>query len=201
MSRLDRDVLAARLAGFDRREHELGTRKPAAVAVVVVESEQGAGILVTTRSEDLRSHAGQWALPGGRLDHGETPEQAALRELAEELGLTVAPAAVLGRLDDYSTRSGYRLTPVVMWAGAVVDGIVPNPREVASVHVAYEPDLDVRPRFITIPESDAPVIQLPMLDTEIHAPTAAVVYQFRELALHGRTTRVEDLEQPVFAWQ
>jgi 8-oxo-dGTP pyrophosphatase MutT (NUDIX family) len=201
MSRLDRDLLAARLAGFDRRGHELGTRKPAAVAVVVVESEQGAGILVTTRSEDLRSHAGQWALPGGRLDHGETPEQAALRELAEELGLTVAPAAVLGRLDDYSTRSGYRLTPVVMWAGAVVDGIVPNPREVASVHVAYEPDLDVRPRFITIPESDAPVIQLPMLDTEIHAPTAAVVYQFRELALHGRTTRVEDLEQPVFAWQ
>jgi mutator protein MutT len=201
MSRLDRDSLERRLAGFDLRTHDLAGRKAAAVAVVVVTDEQGAGILLTTRPETMRAHPGQWALPGGRIDIGETPEQAALRELSEELRLTVAPDAVLGRLDDYSTRSGYRITPVVMWAGAVTEQIEPNPVEVASAHVAYESDFDVDPIFLAIPESDAPVIQLPMLDTHIHAPTAAVVYQFRELALHGRTTRVAHLEQPVFAWR
>ena len=201
MTALDRDTLARRMASFERRSHDLGDRKAAGVAVVVVEDERGAGILLTKRAPRMRAHAGQWALPGGRLDAGETVEQAALRELSEELGLTVAPDVVLGRLDDYSTRSGYRITPVVMWAGAVTEQLTPNPVEVASVHIAYESILDVEPIFRTIPESDAPVIQLPMLRTRIHAPTAAVVYQFRELALHGRTTRVDQLEQPVFAWR
>jgi len=201
MNNLRRDTLANRLKSFDRHEQPLGDRKAAAVAVVVVEDSKGAGILVTTRAENLRAHAGQWALPGGRLDPGETPEQAALRELHEELGLGLAPDVVLGRLDDYSTRSGYRITPVVMWAGEVTDQIAPNPLEVASAHIAYESIFDVEPRFISIPESDAPVIQLPMLDTEIHAPTAAVIFQFRELALHDRTTRVDHFEQPVFAWR
>lgn len=201
MSGLEHDPLARRMAGFDRREHELAGRKAAAVAVVVVETTDGAGILLTTRADTLRAHPGQWALPGGRLDAGETPEEAALRELSEELGLVLGADVILGRLDDYSTRSGYRLTPVVMWAGEVTAHIAPNPVEVASVHVAYDSMFDVEPRFVAIAQSDAPVIQLPMLGTYIHAPTAAVVYQFRELALHGRTTRVDHLEQPVFAWR
>jgi 8-oxo-dGTP pyrophosphatase MutT (NUDIX family) len=201
MSGLDRATLIDRVASFDRRTHELDGRKAAAVAVVVVEDEHGVGILLTTRAENMRTHAGQWALPGGRIDGDETPEQAALRELSEELGLTLAPDVIVGRLDDYSTRSGYRITPVIMWAGAVTEQIRPNPVEVASAHIAYESIFDVEPLFVAIPESDAPVIQLPMLDTHIHAPTAAVVYQFRELALHDRTTRVDHLEQPVFAWR
>lgn len=201
MTGLDRSALARRVAAFERRPQDLGERKAAAVAVVVVEDDYGAGIVLTTRAENMRAHPGQWALPGGRLDAGETPEQAALRELSEELGLTLSPDVVLGRLDDYSTRSGYRITPVVMWAGAVTEQITPNPVEVASAHIAYESIFDVEPLFVAIPESDAPVIQLPMLDTHIHAPTAAVIYQFRELALHGRTTRVDHLEQPVFAWR
>jgi hypothetical protein len=61
--------------------------------------------------------------------------------------------------------------------------------------------IDVEPRFHAIPESDAPVIQLPLFDRFVHAPTGAVLYQFRELALHGRTTRVAHYEQPVFAWR
>jgi 8-oxo-dGTP pyrophosphatase MutT (NUDIX family) len=180
--------------------HPLDGRRSAAVAVVVVDTEKGPGLVLTKRSARLRAHAGQWALPGGRVDDGESHEVAALRELHEELGLLVGSDAVLGRLDDYPTRSGYVITPVVVWAGTP-SAMTPNPHEVASVHVVPPPVLDVEPRFISIPESDAPVIQLPMLGTLIHAPTAAVVYQFREPALHGRVTRVDGLEQPVFAWR
>jgi 8-oxo-dGTP pyrophosphatase MutT (NUDIX family) len=198
---LERDTLAAALTAFERREHPLEDRRHAAVALVVVDVPDGPGILLTKRSEELRSHAGQWALPGGRVDPGESVEGAALRELHEELGLDLPAAAVLGRLDDYSTRSGYVISPVVVWAVGGAAELRPNPAEVASVHVASGAVLDVEPRFISIPESEAPVIQLPMLGSLIHTPTAAVVYQFRELALHGRSTRVDHLEQPVFAWR
>lgn len=199
---MNRESLVHALGAFERREHPLDGRRHAAVAVVVVESAGGHGIVLTKRSSRLRAHAGQWALPGGRLDGDETPEDAARRELHEELGLHVESAdAVLGRLDDYPTRSGYVITPVVIWSGLSAEAMSPNPDEVASAHVVTPEVLAVEPRFISIPESDSPVIQLPMLKTLIHAPTAAVVYQFRELALYGRTTRVDHLEQPVFAWR
>jgi mutator protein MutT len=201
VSGFDRDTLAHRVSSFDRRPHDLGDRKAAAVALLVVEDANGPGIVLTKRPETMRAHPGQWALPGGRIDAGESAEQAAVREIAEEIGLTVAADDVLGLLDDYSTRSGYRITPVVIWAGSVRDQIVANPSEVASVHIAPESVLDVEPRFKTIRQSTQPVIQLPMFRTLIHAPTAAVTYQFRELALHGRTTRVDHYEQPVFAWR
>ena len=198
---MNRESLVEALGSFERRAHDLDGRRHAAVALVVVDSDDGPGIVLTKRSARLRAHAGQWALPGGRLDADETPEDAALRELHEELGLEVGAETVLGRLDDYPTRSGYVITPVVSWSGLRADAMAPNPGEVASAHVVTEEMLAVEPRFITIPESDSPIIQLPMLNTLIHAPTAAVVYQFRELALHGRVTRVDELEQPVFAWR
>jgi len=110
--------------------------------------------------------------------------------------------AVLGLLDDYPTRSGFVITPVVVWGGAHV-ALTPNPDEVASVHRVALTELDKPeiPRLISIPESDRPVIQLPLLGSLIHAPTAAVVFQAREVVVHGRDTRVDHFEQPVWAWR
>jgi len=177
--------------------------RPAAVALVIVPDESGRPcFLLTRRAAGLRAHARQWALPGGRLDHGESPADGARRELSEELGLALDASAVLGLLDDYPTRSGYVITPVVVW-GAAEGDVVPNAAEVAAVYRVPLADLDAPdvPRLITIPESDRPVIQVPLLGSLIHAPTAAVLYQLREVVMHGRPTRVDHLEQPVWAWR
>ena len=198
-----RERARANLARFDRRAVVPDGRRPAGVAVVFLPDEEGrACLLLTKRTRGLRAHSGQWALPGGRLDAGETAERGARRELAEEVGLTLGADAVLGLLDDYPTRSGFVITPVVVWAGAHVV-LTPNPDEVASVHRVPLSELDKPeiPRLISIPESERPVIQLPLLGSLIHAPTAAVVFQAREVVIHGRPTRVDHFEQPVWAWR
>lgn len=165
----------------------------------------GAAFLLCRRAARMNKHAGQWALPGGRLDDGETPQEAALRELHEELGLLLPPESVLGLLDDYPTRSGYVITPVVVWAGGQVE-MVPQPDEVAHVYRIGLHQLirDDSPRLVTIPESDRPVVQVPLGGDLIHAPTGAVLVQFRWVAVEGRTgpeSRVDGFEQPVFAWR
>jgi 8-oxo-dGTP pyrophosphatase MutT (NUDIX family) len=193
----------ANLAVFDRRPAALEGRKAAAVAVVLLPDDEGRGcFLLTKRAPTLRAHTGQWALPGGRMDSGESPEGAALRELDEEVGLKLGAGTALGLLDDYPTRSGFVITPVVFWADNP-GALSPNPAEVARVHLVPLEDLDAPdvPRFVSIPESDRPVIQLPLLGSLIHAPTAAVIYQMREVVSHGRPTRVDHLEQPVWAWR
>ena len=117
--------------------------KRAAVAIALTEAEAGGGatFLLTRRAATLRSHAAQWALPGGRCDHGETQAQAALRELHEELGVALGEGDVLGLLDDYPTRSGYLITPVVVWVSTSTE-LVPNPEEVASVHRVALDDIE-----------------------------------------------------------
>ena len=176
--------------------------KPAAVAIALTAApDNDTALLLTRRAAGLRSHGGQWALPGGRCDAGESAMDAALRELQEELGLVLAADAVLGELDDYPTRSGYLIRPVVVWCGEPA-AIVPNPDEVASVHRIALGMIEHRDAFdfVRIPESTRPVIRFHHDGGLIHAPTAAVIYQFREV-LAGRGTRVAELEQPVFAWR
>lgn len=187
---------------FPDRQVEDESLTHAAVTVTVVDSRHGASFLLTRRTARLNAHSRQFALPGGRLDPGETPIQAALRELHEEMGVELGEDKVLGVLDDYPTRSGYRITPVVVWAGGAVK-VTPQPSEVERVHVVTLERLarPETPEFASIPESERPLIRLNIARAKVHAPTAAVIYQFREVCLFGRDTRVDHLEQPVFAWR
>lgn len=212
-----RGRLQQRLQSFTVQTLDLPDHRHAAVAVPITEAGFGAdlpgmpvhprwsdapALLLTRRAESLRSHAGQWALPGGRIDAGETPEQAALRELHEEVGLVLDEHAVLGRLDDYATRSGYLITPVVVWAGAARE-LVLNENEVASAHRLPASELlrADAPMLDHEHEADHPVLRMPVGHGWIAAPTAAFLYQFREWLLCGRPTRVAHFEQPAFAWR
>jgi 8-oxo-dGTP pyrophosphatase MutT (NUDIX family) len=197
----DRTALAASIARFSRAEATAEGLKAASVALCVVIDEDVPSLLITRRSASLRNHAGQWALPGGHRDPGESIEDAARRELLEETGVEVAADDVLGLLDDYVTRSGYVMSPVVVWGGPVSPAMSGSAAEVAQIHVIPLADFDVAPRLLRIPESDNPVIQLPLLGGYLHAPTAAIIYQFCQVALHGLATRVAHFEQPVFAWK
>ena len=210
-----KDQVRRRLGAFELHRAIPGAHRVAAVAVAIVEEGEGArlagipapgtwsreaALILTRRALHLRHHPDQWALPGGRVDAGETAEEAALRELAEEVGLDLDASAVLGRLDDFITRSGFVITPVVVWAGPART-LVANPAEVASIHRIPVSEFmrDDAPMLDREDESEELVLRMPVGDTWIAAPTAAVLYQFRELCIAGRATRVAHFEQPLFA--
>lgn len=210
-----RAQIARNLAACSVHSLLVGERRAAAVALTIVEEGWGANlpgfaqpaawstraaVLLTRRAAGLRNHPGQWALPGGSVDAGETPEEAALRELQEEVGLRLDRAAVLGRLDDFVTRSGFAITPVVVWGGAA-PVLVENAAEVASIHrIPLEEFMrEDAPLLDAIEDSEHPVLRMPVGQHWIAAPTAAFLYQFREVCIAGRATRVAHFEQPLFA--
>jgi 8-oxo-dGTP pyrophosphatase MutT (NUDIX family) len=201
-----RQRIAAQCAAFPRLAPDPSRAglKHAGVAIAITAADtprSDAAFLLTRRVSNLRAHGGQWALPGGRCDAGETVVDAALRELDEEIGLKCKPSDVLGLLDDYPTRSGYLITPVVVWSTST-GGLKLNPAEVAAVYRIPLADIVARDviSFERIPESDRPIVRILINGGFVNAPTAALLYQFREL-LCGRTTRVAEYEQPVFAWR
>jgi len=196
-----RATLSSNLARFERKSASADGRHLAAVAVVVVpDARERAAVVLTVRAAGLRRHGGQWACPGGRRDPGETPEAAALRELEEEIGLSLPAEHILGCLDDYPTRSGFVITPVVVWGSG--DALRPDPREVAEIYLL--PLDELTPDKVVLQpgtESGSPVMGLSLPNGILYAPTAAVVHQFAEVAVYGRDTRVAHFEQPRFAWR
>ena len=160
-----------------------------------------AALILTRRGSRLKNHSGQWAFPGGRMDKGEEPLDTALRELEEEVGLSLEKSSLIGYLDDFRTRSGFTITPVVFWGGCSRD-LVPNPGEVASIHriPILEFLRDDAPLLSRMQGSENPVLRMPVGNSWIAAPTAAMIYQFREVAILGKDTRVAHFEQPRFAW-
>jgi 8-oxo-dGTP pyrophosphatase MutT (NUDIX family) len=198
---LQPERVAANLARFHRLAADRPDLKQASVALCVQTATDGDTLLITRRAPGLRNHAGQWALPGGRRDDGESIEDAALRELREETGVIPGASAVLGLLDDYVTRSGYVMTPVVVWGGAADSELTAAPAEVARIFQVPLADLDVEPQFLQIPQAPGPVIRLPLFDRYVHAPTAAIIYQFCQVALHGNSLRVAHFEAPVHLWR
>lgn len=199
--RLERHAIDSALAQFVPRRVEIEGRRAAAVAVAIGGQVGQRRMLLTKRPARLRAHPGQFALPGGRIDPGETAAEACLRELEEELGVTAEPSNILGRLDDFHTRSGFVITPFVVWIGDSLGDVVPSPDEVATVYEVRVDELDTDPRFVSIAQSDRPVVQWPFRGALVHAPTGAIVHQFREVVLRRRHTRVAHFEQPVFAWR
>lgn len=213
-----REAFAARLQRFERRPLAEGSPlSRAAVTLTLVEEGDGADVpglarpagwsrrpalLLTRRAGHLRRHAGQWALPGGRIDADEDPVTAARRELLEEVGLAVPDGDILGALDDYATRSGWCITPIVVWGGVARD-LRPDPGEVASIHRIALAELLRADAPILEPSAQAPqpVLKMPVGSRWIAAPTAAFMLQLREVLLCDRPTRVAHYDQPRFAWR
>ena len=197
--------LSSNLGNFRVETLDGSDLRRAAVSVVVVRGHDGdAAVLLTLRPDHLNRHGGQYALPGGRADDGETLEQTALRELREEMGLDLGHDQILGRLDDYPTRSGFSISPFVVWADDAAE-LKPDPDEVAEVHHITMAELDSPdiPILTPTPEGEHPVLSahLPTVGHEVYAPTAAILYQFREVAGRGNHTRVANFDQPGFAWK
>lgn len=196
---------------------EPGLRRAAVLLCVVGQADGSPAVIVIRRAYRGRN-AGQWGLPGGRLDPGESAAQAVLRELHEELGMTATSTDLLGELDDFPAASGFVITPFL---AALPDAaeLTPNPDEVHSVHLVNLDRLaaDDVPHWVpphqAVPQAelrdaptapaaagDARLLQMRLGDDmTIHAPTGALLWQFREIVLLGSdhdSARVAHFTQP-----
>lgn len=202
-----RSDIEHRLKGFEVISSGNSDLKRAAVALTVIdagmgpdvpgmpdnnEKSDGAAVLLTRRASNLKDHSGQWAIPGGKIDSAETPIEAAMRELQEEVGLQLRQEDCLGVLDDFVTRSGYVMTPFVFWGGVDPD-LKPDPAEVASIHRIPVAELlrEDAPKLIENNTSEHPILQMPLGKTDsVMAPTGAILYQFAQVCFAGNSVRV-----------
>ncbi|MDO8799057.1 CoA pyrophosphatase [Phenylobacterium sp.] len=193
----DRDTIAANLAAFPRRALDPTGRRRAAVAIVLSAQDGELTYLLTRRALTMRRGAGNYALPGGNLEPGEDAVTAAIRETSEELGVAITPREALGMLDDFLTLGGHIVTPVVFWSAETLS-LNPDPIEVdrawfEPVERLNHPD---SPMSEDHPDGGEPILRMFADDNWINPPTAAWLYQFREVALHGRLIRVSMIGQP-----
>ena len=190
--------ITARLTAWSRESvHDFEGIRRAAVAITLYEKDGHAHFLMIKRTT-RGSNPGQWALPGGKADPGETLAETALRELREETGLRASQGDVLGLLDDFNASRGIVITPVVVF----IDGPQNprrNPAEVASLHPLPLARLSA-PGVPRWKETEAgKLLQLPLRhDMVVHAPTGAILWQFGEVALRDRPLRVNTVSEPFF---
>ncbi|WP_109212237.1 MULTISPECIES: CoA pyrophosphatase [Microbacterium] len=185
----------------NRLPRRIAGERRAAVSIILFGDKDDTQFVIIERANRGRN-AGQWALPGGKLEEGESALDAAIREAQEEVDLPVSGVEVLGELDDFVTVTGFTITPFVFVAPpawkprAIAD-------EVQSVHcleVATLSSEDVV-HWFTQPNGSSLLQMWLREDMHMHAPTGAILLQFRELALFGRDIDVSALTQPVWTHQ
>ncbi|MBV9044703.1 MAG: CoA pyrophosphatase [Alphaproteobacteria bacterium] len=191
--------IKANLATFERIAVDPSTHRRAAVAILLSPQDGKPTFVLTRRALTMRRGAGNYALPGGNCDAGEHIIDTALREVREELGIEITRDAALGMLDDFVTLGGHVVTPVILLTDTQLT-LTPDPTE---VHAAWfrplsELDHPQAPRNVPNPDGGDPILRMFANGDWINPPTAAWLYQFREVALHGRPARLHRVGQP--AW-
>lgn len=183
--------------GFARVEIDPEGRRRAAVAIVISPTDAGPAYLLTKRAMHMRRGAGNYALPGGGIEPGEDPIDAARRETEEEVGVRLPRRAALGMLDDFVTLGGHVVTPVVFWTPRRLM-LIPDPREVEQAWFVPLADLDhpEAPRRLRNPDGGPPLLRMFARGGWVNAPTAAWLWQFREVCLYGRDCRTDAVGQP-----
>ena len=173
----------------DQRLQGITEFRPAAVLVAITDRAEEPGILLLHRPSNMRSHPGQIAFPGGGIDTGETPVEAALREAWEELGIDQHMVRVIGASDVYQTHSGFEITPVVAMVPPDLK-IVPNPTEVAQWFEAPASFLldpaNQQQRHIEWEGAMRPYYEIAWREHQIWGITAAILVNLsRRLRWHG----------------
>lgn len=159
-------------SGQPRGDHELNPElydpdqalRQAAVLVPIVLNPLGPSLLLTRRTAHLKHHSGQIAFPGGSADPGDgTPEETALRETLEEVGLDRGRIEIVGRLDTYVTRTGFDVTPVI--------GVLQHPLDLALQEAEVESAFEVPLTFFLDPASRK-------IDSRLYAGATRYFYAF-----------------------
>ncbi|HYD18514.1 MAG TPA: CoA pyrophosphatase [Patescibacteria group bacterium] len=160
--------------------------RDAAVLILLIERPEGVTILFTERTHTLNAHAGQVSFPGGGVEaHDKDANETALREAAEEIGLDVNNARVIGQLDEYVTRTGFRVTPIVAVLKAE-QSWVPSPDEVARIFEVPVDDIfrELKEESLTFEGGERRFYGMKWDDMHIWGATAGMLRNFADVVNH-----------------